>query len=202
MEGPSNQHRVDYFASTSRFVIRMPAGFIHEMLVRRVDREIANQLQAIGNGEDNAAVFARNIESGGSGDILLLIGSNDNAPCSRHSPDASFAHCELGFPGVVIEVAVSHKNLEELAREYFLGSGGHIQAVVGIDVGYGPRASRSASLLVWRQVTTGTDDDGNELREVQLAVNEVRHGFCKDRSVTIPPRCSGTTTVTRRTTQG
>lgn len=97
----------------------------------------------------------------------------DNAPPgakSKHEPDASFWHKEAKYPGVIIEVAYSQKKrLGQLAEDYLLDSNASVQVVVGLDIGYGKKDLRRATLSVWRTHVV----NGNELRVVQMVADEV-----------------------------
>ena len=55
-----------------------------------------------------------------------------------------------------------------LAEDYLLDSNASVQAVVGLDIEYGKKKSRTATLSLWR-----THVDGNELGVVQEVIDEV-----------------------------
>ena len=55
-----------------------------------------------------------------------------------------------------------------MAENYLLDSDASIQAVIGLDIEYGKKGLRMATLLVWR-----THADGDELRVVQEIADEV-----------------------------
>jgi len=58
--------------------------------------------------------------------------------------------------------------LSRLAEDYHLDSDTGIQVVVGLDIEYGKKESRKATLLVWR-----TYVDGNEIRVAPEVADEV-----------------------------
>ena len=60
----------------------------------------------------------------------------------------------------------------QLAEDYFLDSNASVQVVVGLDIEYGKKGSRKATLSVWRTHVVNTAD-GNELRVVQEVVDNV-----------------------------
>ena len=93
---------------------------------------------------------------------------------SKHVPDASFWHEDAEYPGVIIEVAYSQKRkkLGRLAEDYLLDSDASVQVVIGLDIEYGNKGSRKATLSVWRTHVAHTAN-GDELRVVQEIVDEV-----------------------------
>lgn len=125
---------------------------IHESLIRLFDESIIDQLKLIRNGSDKAALFAQRLRCYGSGDIYF---PSDDAPQSRkshRSPDTSFEHLDADYPGIIVEVSYSQKrkDLRSLAETYILDSDTSVQVVVGLDIEYGKKGSRKATLSVWR----------------------------------------------------
>jgi hypothetical protein len=59
-----------------------------------------------------------------------------------------------------------------LAEDYLLDSNASVQVVVGLDVEYGDKESRKATLSVWRTHVVKTAD-GDELRVVQEVEDDV-----------------------------
>ena len=59
-----------------------------------------------------------------------------------------------------------------LAEEYLLDSDASVQVVVGLDIEYGRKGSRKATLSVWRTHVFHTAD-GDELRVVQEIADKV-----------------------------
>jgi hypothetical protein len=55
--------------------------------------------------------------------------------------------------------------LGRLAEEYLLDSDASVQVVVGLDIEYGKKGSRKATLSVWR-IHIAHTGDGDELRVV------------------------------------
>jgi len=92
---------------------------------------------------------------------------------SKHEPDASFWHDDAQYPDVIIEAAYSQKGrrLSRLAEDYLLDSDASAQVVVGLNIEYGRKGSRKATLSVWRTHLAHTGD-GDELRVVQVIADE------------------------------
>lgn len=77
------------------------------------------------------------------------------------------------YPGVVVEVSYSHKRkIDRLAESYLLDSKAGVQAVIVLNIEYGKRRSRKATLSVWRTRIYDTVD-GKEMRVFQEVANEV-----------------------------
>ncbi|KAI9861212.1 MAG: hypothetical protein M1813_005385 [Trichoglossum hirsutum] len=159
--------RYDYFARSNRLVVRMPTG-IHGLLIASVDVSLSSQLEVICNGSDKAALFAQKVRLALSTVIYFPVDDAPPSTKSKHEPDASFWHDDAEYPGVIIEVSYSHKRkrLNRLAETYLLDSDASVQVVVGLDVEYGKKASREATLSVWRSRVFHTTD-GDELGVVQ-----------------------------------
>lgn len=160
----------------------MPTG-VHELFIDGVEDAIRSQLKTIRSGGDKAAFFAQKVRPARSTEIYFPV---DNAlPGTRlkYELDASFWHKDARYPGVIIEVAYSQKRkrLARLAEDYLLDSNASVQVVVGLDIEYGKKGSRKATLSVWRTYVVITAE-GNELRVVQEVADEVnsilRHVFC------------------------
>jgi hypothetical protein len=151
----------------------MPTG-IHEMLIHGVERTICAQLELIGNGSDRAALFAQKVRPAGSTEIYFPVDDAPPGTKSKYEPDATFLHDGAEYPGVIIEVSYSHKRkrLSRLAEEYLLDSNASVQVVVGLDIEYGGKKSRKATLSVWRTRVFHTTD-GDELGVVQEIADEV-----------------------------
>ncbi|KAK2624196.1 hypothetical protein QTJ16_006146 [Diplocarpon rosae] len=95
--------------------------------------------------QGESAQFVKKIKAQGSSRIKF---KDENY--GPHSPDAQFRHSEAHYPGIVIEVSYTQKrkDLRKLADQYILGSDGDIKVVVGLDIEY--KASKQATLSVWR----------------------------------------------------
>jgi hypothetical protein len=160
------RHRYDYFPSIKQFVLRMPTP-LHEVVVRRVTRDILCQLDSIAERNDLSGEFARNIEDTGSS--RLTFPDSDYGP---HDPDGSFQHIGARYPGVIIEVSYSQKrkDLPRLADDYILGSDGNIRAVIGLDIEY---RGKMATLSVWRPRFSINKDGEEELEAKQTVINQV-----------------------------
>jgi hypothetical protein len=155
----------------------MPTG-VHELFTDGVEDAIRSQLKAIRDGSDKAALFAQKVRPARSTEIYFPV---DDAPPntkSKHEPDASFWYNDAQFPGVIIEVVYSQKRkrLGRLAEEYLLDSDASVQVIVGLDIEYGKKGSRKATLSVWRTQVFHTADE-DELRVVQGIKSSARdHG--------------------------
>jgi hypothetical protein len=163
----------------------MPTG-VHELFIDGVEDAIRSQLKAIRSGSGNAARFAQKVRPARSTGIEFPV---ENAPPGRKSkyePDASFWHDDAQYPGVIIEVAYSQekKRLSRLAEDYLLDSDANIRIVVGLDIEYGKKGSRKATLSVWRTDLFHTPN-GDELRAVQEVADEVYY-FVRKLSFTVP----------------
>ena len=75
---------------------------------------------------------------------------------------------------MIIEVAYSQKRkrVARLAEDYLLDSDASVQVVVGLDIEYGRKGSRKATLSVWRTCVVHTAD-GDELQVIQEVADEV-----------------------------
>ena len=125
-------------------------------------------MSTIAEGESPSARFARDIENSGSSEINF-----NDSECGPHQPDAAFQHIKAQYPGVVIEVSFSQKrkDLPRLADDYILGSDRDIRVVIGIDVEY--KASKRATVSVWRPQIVLNDAGEGELRVVQTLTDQV-----------------------------
>ena len=151
----------------------MPTG-VHELFIDGVEDAIRSQLKVIRGGSNKAALFAQKVRPARSTEIYFPVDDAPPSTKSKHEPDASFWHDDAQYPGVIIEVAYSQKRkrLGRLAEEYLLDSDASVQVVIGLDIEYGKKGSRKATLSVWRthMVHTG---NGDELRVVQETADEV-----------------------------
>lgn len=147
----------------------MPTA-IHELFIARVEDAIFSQLKSIREGTDDAAAFAHKVSPARSTEIYLPVDDAATGTKSKYEPDTSFWHDDAKYPGVILEVAYSQKRkrLGRLAEDYLLDSNASVQAVVGLDIEYGKKKSRKATLSVWR-----TRIDGNELRVVEEVAAQV-----------------------------
>jgi hypothetical protein len=165
--------RYDYDAERDWLVVRMPTA-VHELFIARVEDAVVSQLKSIRKGSDNAAAFAQKVDSARSTEIRFPVTGGSSGKRSKHEPDASFWHNDAQYPGVIVEVAYSQKKrrLRRLAEDYLLDSDASVQVVVGLDIEYGRKESREATLSVWRSQLHHTDD-GVELRVVDEVADEV-----------------------------
>ncbi|KAF2726979.1 hypothetical protein EJ04DRAFT_539181 [Polyplosphaeria fusca] len=156
--------RYDYNVETRRLVVRMPSG-VHELFIDAVEDAIRSQLKAIRSGSGPEARFAQKVRPARSTEIEFPAEDVQASGRSKYEPDASFWHENAQYPGVIVEVAYSQKKkrLDRLAEDYLLDSDASVQVVVGLDIEYGKRGSRQATLSVWRTRMINTDE-GAELR--------------------------------------
>lgn len=124
----------------------MPS-FIHEAVIVLLIDEIKGQLHAIADGSDTCAAFARDIVLGRT--TLNKVREQGTFERSRFSPDDQFRHRQEKQSSILLEVAFSQtwKDLRDKVHG-LLRAGA--QAVIGIDIDYGPNASRKVTLTVWR----------------------------------------------------
>jgi hypothetical protein len=164
--------RYDYNRRKNQLIIRMPTA-VHEIFLDRVVDAIRTQLKQLCDGSSRAALFAQKVHPRGSA-IIHFPNDDPSSTTSKHEPDASFYHDDALYPGVIIEVAYSQKRkmLSQLADDYLLDSDASVQVVVGLDIEYGKKGSRMATLLVWRAQIAHTAD-GDELRAVQEVADKV-----------------------------
>jgi hypothetical protein len=153
----------------------MPTA-VHELFIARVEDAIFSQLKSIREGLGAAAAFAQKVYPARSTEIYFPLDDATSGRNSKHEPDASFWHNDAKYPGVVIEVACSQKKkrLGRLAEDYLLDSDANIRIVVGLDIEYGKRGSRKATLSVWRTDLLHTPE-GDELRVIEDTADEVCH---------------------------
>ena len=141
--------RYDYDGRKHRLIVRMPTG-VHELFIDGVKDAIRSQLKVIRSGSDRAALFARKVRPARSTEIYFPLNDVPPSTKSKYEPDASFWHDDAQYPGVIIEVAYSQKRkrLGRLAEDYLLDSDASVQIVVGLDIEYGKKGSRKATLSV------------------------------------------------------
>ncbi|KAF2787057.1 hypothetical protein K505DRAFT_288605 [Melanomma pulvis-pyrius CBS 109.77] len=162
--------RYDYDGDKGQLVVRMPTG-VHEVFIDRVEDEIRSQLKAIRSGTGRKAQFAQKVQPARSTEIRFPTSASSSK--SKYEPDASFWHDDTQYPGVIIEVSYSQnkKRLGRLAENYLIDSDANVRAVVGLDIVYGEKGSRKATLSIWRPRLFDTAD-GPELRTVQEVKDE------------------------------
>lgn len=151
----------------------MPTA-VHELFIARVEDAIHSQLKSIREGPGSAAHFAQKVHPARSTEIYFPVDDTPPSIKSKHEPDASFWHDDAQYPGVIVEVAYSQKKkrLDRLAEDYLLDSDASVQVVVGLDIEYGKKGSRKATLSIWRTHMAHTFD-GDELRVVREVADEV-----------------------------
>ncbi|CAN9300260.1 unnamed protein product [Alternaria alternata] len=139
--------RYDYDAENYLLFVRMPTA-VHELFIARVEDAILSQLKSIRERSDGTATFAQKVNPARSTEIRFPAESNPSDRRSKHEPDTSFWHDDAQYPGVVIE------------------------AIVGLDIEYGKKGSRKATLTVWRTRERDTST-GKELYVEKEVKDEV-----------------------------
>lgn len=134
---------------------------VHDSFINTLAADLRDQLSQISKQENDAGVFASQIEIGGSATIKLSEGDGESFQSIRRDPDAQFRHANSKYPGVVMEVSYSQdgKKLRKLAQDYILYSNGDIKAVIGIDINY---KGKKSTISLWRPRYTPLDDDDIE----------------------------------------
>ncbi|CAE7205668.1 FabG [Pyrenophora teres f. teres] len=165
--------RYDYDLERHLFVVRMPTP-VHGLFIGGVEDAILSRLKSIREGSGNTATFAQKVQPLRSTQICFPTESNPSTEISWHEPDASYAHEDAKYPGVIIEVSYSQKRkrLDRLAEDYLLDSNASVQAVVGLDIEYGKKGSCKATLTVWRAQVFHAST-GDELRVEKEVEDEV-----------------------------
>jgi hypothetical protein len=134
----------DFDARTNRFKHDLFSTYIHDA--------IKSQLDQITQRGGEAAAFAKLIRGGLTAQVECPLAGTSLATVSVHSPDLQYIHihAEAAYPAVVVEVADSQpwKEVEDRAESYLLDS--YVQAVVAFKFDYGTRATRKASISIWR----------------------------------------------------
>ena len=151
----------------------MPTA-VHELFIARVEDAILSRLKSIRERSDGTATFAQKVNPARSTEVRFPAESSPSDRRSKHEPDTSFWHDDAQYPGVVIEVAYSQKRerLARLAEVYLLDSDASVQAIVGLDIEYGKKGSRKATLTVWRTRERDTST-GKELYVEKEVKDEV-----------------------------
>ncbi|KAJ8131301.1 hypothetical protein O1611_g2326 [Lasiodiplodia mahajangana] len=128
--------RYEYTPSREEFLIRMPS-FLHDGLAEEVGMDIGAWLRNIQNGTicSNQKTIEIAECIGGSGTANMTLPAT-TTQTGRKGPDKAYQHSECDYPGLVIEVAWSQRELDlpQLAEDYIIGSKGEIKTVVGINI--------------------------------------------------------------------
>ncbi|KAF9738645.1 hypothetical protein PMIN01_03928 [Paraphaeosphaeria minitans] len=122
---------------------------VHKLFIDSVKDAIRSQLKTIRDRTNRAALFAQRVWPARSTAIYFLVDVSASSTMSKHEPDASFWHDDAQYPS----------------------SDASVQVVVGLDIEYGQKGSRRATLSVWRTHLAHTGD-GDELRVVQVIADE------------------------------
>lgn len=137
----------------------------HESFSALLAREIALRLEAISQGSDRLAAFAKDCVPDGSPDYHYPEPGTSER--SIYSPDEQFCHVADEQAGVIIEIANSQtwKDLKRKAIDYLIAG---TQVVVGVKFDYGPRATRKATLSVWRLEMDFSTNTGRAIASPKL----------------------------------
>lgn len=151
----------------------MPRLF-HEKFLIFTARDIERQLESIAQSQGTSASFACKIDNIGSTTIDF-----EESDYGVHQADAAFKHFNERYPGVVLEISYSQKrkNLSRLADDYILGSDQNIRVVIGIDIEY--KATKQATVSIWRPQIIRNDAGEHELRSIQSVVDQVCSGHLR-----------------------
>ncbi|KFZ01455.1 hypothetical protein V500_00758 [Pseudogymnoascus sp. VKM F-4518 (FW-2643)] len=144
------QVKYDYNPTTCKFAVRMLSR-CHEVFLGAVTDEIGFQFRQMSLEAKDAEErsFLRKIKFMGSADVPLISPGQESAGKGKRCPDAQFGPQGTNFPGVIIEVAYSHKNLPELAKDYIVRSRGRTRAMIGFDIAYGKANNKNATMSKW-----------------------------------------------------
>jgi hypothetical protein len=140
----------------------------HEVFLGAVTDEINWQFRQMlleANDADERS-FLRKIKFMGSADVPLNASGQESTGKGQRCPDAQYGLQGENFPGVIIEVAYSHKNLAELAKDYIVLSRGRTRAVIGFDIYYGKANNKTATMSKWIDQWYTRDNGLQAVREV------------------------------------
>lgn len=146
----------------------------HELFLARVNGAILEQLLSIRNGVPGAVrEFAERVQPHGSTTLFFKSDPTKDVLDCEHTPDAEYGCPDEKYPAVIFEISFSQKrkDLPKLARDYILGSEASVQVVIGLDIEY--RATRKATVSMWRPRWFVRDDGGKNLMAEQTVVEEV-----------------------------
>jgi hypothetical protein len=132
-------------------------------------------------GQTGAALFAQKVRPARSTEIHFPVDDAPHSTNSKHEPDASFWHDDAQYPGVIIEVAYSQKRkrLDRLAEDYLLDSDASVRVVVGLDIEYGKKGLRKATISVWRTHVAHTDAKSRASKSrTRYLPNLTQYGSC------------------------
>jgi hypothetical protein len=131
---------------------------IHDIFTIKSTDRLRSQL--------NASPLASAIVFDGTSRVFLRDDPSFQEVVKR-SPDAAFRHKDAEYPSVVFETSYTQKrqDLQELAKDYILGSGGNIRMVIVCDIEY--QSSKKATVSIW------APDEGVTNGRQYLAVKQV-----------------------------
>lgn len=158
-----NVLRFDYSPTHATLVLRLMATTVHEYMKEYFVDEVKEQLRALSrkHGQQHSAVCACRVpqiipEIKWHGharlDLDADVGSDDDTGANTNavdtkSPDAQTWYGAASFPQFILEIGYSQKkvSLQDLARDYYAGSRGHIKTVLTLDIGYAKPSKRRQS---------------------------------------------------------
>lgn len=151
----NSQARYDYDSITELLMFRMaPASITHGDMIESIKHEISKQIDAIQDGDDASAKFAKDIHNVGNAEVRLVdkIWDKDGRTVvvfQSRSPDGQFRHLGAKRSSVILEAAYSQpmESLKKRAEDYIKLSRGKVKVVIGIDIS---RMTKKATVSVWR----------------------------------------------------
>ena len=102
------------------------------------------------------SLFALKVRPAQSTETYFPVENAPSTTKSKYEPDASFWHDDARYPGVIIEVAYSHKKkmLDRLAEDYLMDSDASVRVVVGLDIEYGKSFSPTSTPCSFSHLAT------------------------------------------------
>ncbi|KAH7303573.1 hypothetical protein B0I35DRAFT_364675, partial [Stachybotrys elegans] len=158
--------RLDYDLRSGIFWLRMPTP-VHDYVATAIADEIKKLLDKAGERKTTDGAYAAKIRKVGSSRIFL--GIEEEVGTLRRHPDGQFQHLKAKFPGLVIEISYSQdgKDLEKLAWDYIVESGGNIKAVIGIDINLDGKPS---TVSLWPPEYTRDDGDERDMLGIRADI--------------------------------
>jgi hypothetical protein len=155
---------------------------LHNTLAGGIGHEISIQLGVFRNSpEPKTAELGRSISPTDDVDIEFHVAAKR---FDRRNPDKTYTYTGCNFPGLVIEVAWSQRQLDlaGLAEEYIQRSEGSIRTVVGVNVEY--RVEAPATFSVWHAQVDKSN--GEEiLKVIETVENRVKYPLIAS-DITVP----------------
>lgn len=179
----TNDFRYNYRPHLSQLTIKL-SGMVHDIFTSELCSAISNWVEWIAttSPEPMASIFERVAFKGCSEIKKLRLGSYfgtqdpNSSALVKHSPDAAFWMGGSSYPTIVIESFYYNDpaTMAELAREYIVGSNGHIKVVVGFDL-FESEEKQSPTVSVWRGKVTRTSNGMQRLEFSQTVIEKVNY---------------------------